>query len=118
MEKEKQIKEYMEKLDLTYDEALQLWEDDKDDYIGEDGEEMQKKAKEVAKHYEKDVKKKRKPSTKERKVDSEKLEILRLCQGILEENGVVATIEKEIAIHFNLNDTDYTLKLVKHRAKK
>lgn len=117
MAREEEIKCYMEKLGISYEEAEQLWEDDKEDYIGDEGEEMQIKAKENIRHQERSTKK-RKKTTKERKVDNEKLEILKLCQGILEENGVLVTIEKEVAIHFEIEDTKYTLKLIKHRLPK
>ena len=35
--KEKEIRKYMEKLGISYEEAEQLWEDDQEDYIGEAG---------------------------------------------------------------------------------
>ena len=57
-EKEEKIILYMNKLDLSREEAEQLIEDDENDEIGEEGELMTEKAKEV-KRYEK--------STKERK---------------------------------------------------
>lgn len=117
MSREKTIKQYMEHLGISKEEATQLWEDDQEDYIGEEGEKMQEKAKENCKRYESSTKK-RKPRTVERKVDTEKLAILELCAGILEENGVICTIEKEICVHFNLNDTEYSLKLTKHRPPK
>lgn len=117
MAREEEIKCYMEKLGISYEEAEQLWEDDKEDYIGDEGEEMQAKAKKNIRHQEQSTKK-RKKTTRERKIDNEKLEILKLCQGILEENGVLATIEKEVSIHFEIEDTKYTLKLTKHRPPK
>ena len=52
MDKEKQILSYMKSLKISREEAEQLWEDDQADYIGEEGEEMTKKAKEI-KRYEK-----------------------------------------------------------------
>ena len=39
-EKEKQILQYMSSLEISREEAEQLYEDDLEDYIGEDGEEM------------------------------------------------------------------------------
>ena len=47
MDKEKQILSYMNSLKISREEAEQLWEDDQADYIGEEGEEMTKKAKEI-----------------------------------------------------------------------
>ena len=49
MDKEKQILSYMKSLKISREEAEQLWEDDQADYIGEEGEEMTKKAKEIRK---------------------------------------------------------------------
>ena len=40
MDKEKQILTYMEKLKISRKEAEELWEDDQEDFIGDDGEEM------------------------------------------------------------------------------
>ena len=56
----------------------------------------------------------RKKSTKERKVDTEKLAILTMLAETLTENGYNAQIEKEIAIHFG----NYSLKLTRHRPPK
>lgn len=57
----------------------------------------------------------RKKSTKERKVDTEKLTILTMLAETLAENGYNdAQIEKEIAIHFS----NYSLKLTRHRPLK
>jgi hypothetical protein len=50
-EKEKEIKKFMELFKISRAEAEQLWEDDQNDFIGEDGEEMTRKAKEI-KRYE------------------------------------------------------------------
>lgn len=47
MDKEQQILKYMESLKISREEAEQLFEDDQEDYIGEQGEEMTKNAKEV-----------------------------------------------------------------------
>jgi hypothetical protein len=58
------------------------------------------------------VKKPRKP--RERKVDNEKLEILKIVAAALESEGHNVQIEKEIALHFG----EYSLRLVKHRPKK
>ena len=117
MAREEEIKWYMEKLGISYEEAEQLWEDDKEDYIGDEGEEMQAKAKKNIRNQGQSTKK-RKKATREKKVDNEKLEILKLCQGILEENGIIATIEKEVAIHFEIEDTQFTLQLTRHRPPK
>ena len=43
-EKEKEIKKFMDLFKISRAEAEQLWEDDQNDFIGEDGEEMTRKA--------------------------------------------------------------------------
>ena len=58
------------------------------------------------------VKKPRKP--RERKVDNEKLEILKCVAAALESEGYEVQTEKEVALHFG----DYSLRLVRHRPKK
>ena len=73
MDKEKQILSYMKSLKISREEAEQLWEDDQADYIGEEGEEMTKKAKEIKRYEKSNETKERKP--KERKVDTEKLDL-------------------------------------------
>lgn len=56
--------------------------------------------------------KKKKP--KVRKVDTEKLEILKTVAAALENDGFSCEIEKEIAVHFG----NYSLKLIRHRPPK
>ena len=73
---------------------------------------MTEKAKEITR-YEKSATERKKP-TRERKVDTDKLAILEIIEKALTEKGYCATIEKEVAIHFD----NYTLKLTRHRSKK
>ena len=108
MDKEKQILSYMKSLKISREEAEQLWEDDQADYIGEEGEEMTKKAKEI------NETKERKP--KERKVDIEKLDLLNSIEkGLKEHRGVSATYENEVKLHFEYNGNKYSVTLTKHR---
>ena len=51
-EKEKTILDYMQKLDISREEAEQLFEDDENDFIGEEGEQMTEQAKRGGRHYE------------------------------------------------------------------
>ena len=115
MTKEQQIKSYMNKLKISREEAEQLWEDDQEDYIGEVGEEMTRKAKEV-KRYEKADKPKSK-SKKERKVDENKKAILDKLHKALETFVKITNVKTETEISFVYNDENYTLKLTKHRKK-
>lgn len=116
MTKEEQIKSYMTKLKISREEAEQLWEDDQEDYIGEVGEEMTRKAKEV-KRYEKADKPKSK-SKKERKVDENKKAILDKLHKTLETFVKITNVKTETEISFVYNDESYTLKLTKHRKEK
>ena len=116
MTKEEQIKSYMTKLKISREEAEQLWEDDQEDYIGEAGEEMTRKAKEV-KRYEKADKPKSK-SKKERKVDENKKLILDKLHKTLETFVKITNRKTETEISFVYNDEEYTLKLTKHRKGK
>ena len=112
-EKEKAIKTYMEKLGVSREDAEQLWEDDQADFIGEEGEEMTKNAKDL-RRYEKG-KTSRKKMEKERKVDTIKKHLFDLViNGIAEE---VEQIERhnEVSIAFVYNDENYSLKLTRHR---
>lgn len=115
MTKEEQIKSYMTKLKISREEAEQLLEDDQEDYIGEAGEEMTKKAKEI-KRYEKADKPKSK-SKKERKVDENKKVILDKLHKALETFVKITNVKTETEISFVYNDENYTLKLTKHRKK-
>lgn len=112
MTREEQIKNFMEKLQISYEEAEQLLEDDEEDYIGEEGEAMTEKAKAI-KTYVGGEKKERKP--REKKVDNEKAEIIKIIEKALTENGYSATITNvDKTIDFGC----YTVNLVKHRAPK
>ena len=74
--------------------------------------EMEIKAKGL-KHYEQSEKPRKKP-TRERKVDIDKLEILKKVKCLLEDCGYEVELEKEVALHFG----EYTLKLTRHRPQK
>lgn len=81
---------------------------------------MEMSAKEE-RRYEQSVTKERKPSTKVRKVDEEKLTILTALKETLTSMAGIEITEckTETEIHFSLNgEVEYTLKLVKHRPPK
>ena len=118
MTREEQILDFMKKLEISREEAEQLLEDDENDFIGEDGEKMSQKAKENRRYEKSDEPKVKKP--RERKVDTEKAEILEFAKkGLtLMMNSGNIIVENETKLHFNYNGTDYTLNLVKHRPPK
>ncbi len=117
MTKAEQIKTYMEKLHISEEEALSLYEDDKEDIIGDEGEEYEQKAKKILVRNEKKERKPRKP--KERKVDNEKLRILEEIQDLLDEMGAVAAVRTtETELSFTFGENDYSIRLIKHRKRK
>lgn len=127
MTKEQQIENYMKALQISRAEAEQLYEDDKEDFIGEEGEEMTKKAKEV-RRYEKADKPKEKKK-REVKLDEMKIEIIKFLENAMDgrqrfieedewdfENVIVKNPQKEIT--FVVNGCEYSLNLIKHRPPK
>ena len=79
---------------------------------------IEKKAKDMKRHYEKSDKP-RKPSTKERKVDTEKGFLLAEVKALVETLGAVETVVKtETELSFDFNGNHYTFKLTKHRPPK
>lgn len=104
MDKEKLINQIMKECEadgepITREEAEEMAE-------------MEIKAKGL-KHYEQSEKPRKKP-TRERKVDTDKLEILKRVKCLLEDYGYEVELEKEVALHFG----EYTLKLTRHRPQK
>lgn len=117
MTKAEEIKMYMEKLDITKEEATQLWEDDHSDEVLPEVAEMEKKAKKI-KRYEKSDSK-RKTSTKERKIDTEKKSFLEGFRIFVEGKGGKLTAKKnEAEFSFTYGGNAYTVKLIKHRPTK
>lgn len=127
MTKEQQIENYMKSLQISRAEAEQLYKDDKGDFIGEEGEEMTKKAKEV-RRYEKADKPKSKKK-REVKLDEMKIEIIKFLENAMNgrhrfieedewnfENVIVKNPQKEIT--FVINGCEYSLNLIKHRPPK
>lgn len=115
-EKEKQIQNYMKNLQISREEAEQLWEDDQEDFIGEEGETMTEKAKTV-KRYEKGDKPRAK-AKKERKIDENKKYLLGIVHKALEPFVKITEIKTETELKFVYNGEEYTFKLTKHRPKK
>ena len=122
MTREQQIENYMKSLQISRAEAEQLFEDDQADFIGEEGEEMTKKAKEVRRYEQADKPKSKKK--REVKLDEDKIAIIELLFDFFK-NGIyllpieemtVKNPQKEIT--FKLNGCEYSLNLIKHRPPK
>lgn len=61
----------------------------------------------------------RKKSTRERKVDETKKEILSAIKILVEGMGAdIINVKTETEITFNFNDEEYSVKLIKHRKRK
>ena len=118
MTKEQQIENYMKSLQISRAEAEQLYEDDKEDFIGEEGEEMTKKAKEV-RRYEKADKPKEKKK-REVKLDEDKVKIINFLERIMVDSDALEIFVKnpQKEITFQYNGCEYSLNLIKHRPPK
>ena len=84
-----EIEKSMKLLDISKEEAIEMWLDDNDYTENEEVEKLTEKAKEV-KRYEK-ADKPRKATKKERKVDEEKKNLLNLCRIPIEGAGGIVT---------------------------
>lgn len=121
MDKEKAIQNYMKSLGISREDAEQLWEDDQADYIGEDGEQMTEKAKEIRRYEQSAEKKTRKP--REKKIDQEKVAIVdfiyteMLHSDYIEFKEITVKNEQK-EITFRVGENEYSLTLTKHRPPK
>ena len=114
---DKDIENLMNCLEISKEEAIQTWLDDNDYTINETVEELSEKAKENIKRYEKSDKK-RKPSTKERKIDPDKKYLLNLLIEAVNQQNCIDNVKNEAEFSFTFNENAYTVKLVKHRSPK
>ena len=112
------IKNYMEKLGISKEEAVQLWKDDHEDYESPEMKEMGRKAKKMGHREKSDTP--RKKTSRERKVDEEKKHLIACYRVFMMgyEGATVTAVKNEAEISFTLNGNSYTLKLIKHRAPK
>lgn len=122
-DKETAIQKYMASLEISREEAEQLWEDDQEDFIGDEGEEMTTKAKEVMRtiHGAEDgAKKTKKNAPRERKANEEKrLLVTEIFNALSDIEGVEANITNlEKYVEFTYNGNHYTVNLVQNRKLK
>ena len=127
MDKEKIIKDYMKKLGISREEAEQLYEDDLEDFIGEEGEAMTEKAKAIK--IRGDSEEKKKKTTRQPKIDELKVSILQYIADRMQSRHCcieedewdfdkifIKNPQKEIT--FMVDNCEYSLTLIKHRPKK
>lgn len=116
-EKEKTIQLYMRKLDLSHEEAEQMWLDEQEDNLPDLTPEQKAVAREMTQA---DRKKETTPRKRERKPDDDKRELIKifeqLLDGVADEACKVTNPEREI--EFNYNNNRYRLTLSKPRKEK
>ena len=126
-EREKTIQHYMETLDLTRDEAEQLWEDDQNEVETEEMRQMAENAKKngLLKPGAREIVEpngKRKPR-KPREPDEEKREIISKMGEAIYNLYPAWVIDWDITnpereITFQIGDNKYSLTLTRHRPPK
>jgi len=118
MSKDETIKRYMEKLNLSFEEALSLWQDEQDDNLPDLTTEQKAVAKEMAQA---DRKKENTPRKRERKPDKAKQDLIQYLALALHDNDnvdewTITNYEREIEFLYNGNK--YRLTLSKPRKEK
>lgn len=116
---DKEVDKLIDVLGISIAEAAELWLTDNGKIVNEEQEKANKQAETAPRRYEHSTNS-RKKSTKERKVDENKAEILNLIQKSLENHpDIVITGQKtETELYFEYENDKYTVKLTKHRPKK
>lgn len=119
---EKQIKNLMDKLECSREEAIEILKEDEQidrmsmKEVSADLTEEQKKA---VKANSKAGFKKRAPVKRERKIDPDKLSLIQVIENALQ--AVADSLQprkNETDLHFEFNGNHYTVKLTKHRPPK
>lgn len=128
MTKEKEIQNYMEKLEISREEAEQLWKDDHEGTVTPEMEEMERKAKKIKRNAKSLAPKKKIERVK--KVDPIKREIIATITNNLSrcwfdglgddqsEPHFIHVTNPERYIDFFVGTDHYTITLTKHRAPK
>ena len=115
-----ELEKSMKMLEISQDEAIQLWLEDNDFCENAEAEALTKKAKEnhAVQHSAKSTKP-RATTKRERKPDLEKEEIIHKLAEFLESVGVPVEIpNKNKIIEFNIGENHYKLDLIKQRPPK
>ncbi len=116
MTKEQEIQNYMTKLEISREEAEELWNDDHSEEVLPEVAEMEKKAKALRRYEKSD--KERKKTVKERKVDEEKKYLLNLLISAINKENCIDSVKNEAEFSFTFNENAYSVKLIKHRPPK
>ena len=117
-EKERIINNYMKKLDISYDEAIDLFAYD---FKGAENSEatcLENKSRTMSRRYEREVKPDSEKKSRPRKPDATKAEIINTAESALTEFASNISIVPEKTIDFTYNSISYNLKLTKHNTYK
>ena len=113
---EEQIKKIMKNLELTYEEALEVFENDRAIDKGQKLFELSEEQKKIAKEMTITTGKTKvdaygKKSVKQKKVNNDKMEIIEILQKALAENGAIdlQTANAEREFFFVFKDTKYKI---------
>ena len=114
-----EIEKNMKLLQLTKEEAIELWLDDNDYTENAEAEELTAKAKENKINHEAKSDKKRKTAKRERKPDEEKEKLIEILANCLKTEGFETEItNKSKIIEFDVGGNHYKLDLIKQRPPK
>lgn len=114
-----EIQKSMKLLNLSQDEAIQMWLEDEGYLENEVVEELTAKAKENKINHEARTDKPRKSVKRERKPDEEKENLIKILADCLESHGFEAKItNKSKIVEFNIGENHYKLDLIKQRPPK
>ena len=114
-----EIQKSMKLLNLSQDEAIQMWLEDEGYLENEVVEELTAKAKENKINHEAKTDKPRKSVKRERKPDEEKENLIKIFADCLESHGFEAKItNKSKIVEFNIGENHYKLDLIKQRPPK
>lgn len=116
---DKEVDKLVDALGISMAEAAELWLTDNGKVVNEEQEKANKQAETAPRRYEHSTNS-RKKSTKERKVDKDKAEILHLIQKAFDDHPdiVIMGQKTETELYLEYDDVKYTVKLTKHRPKK
>lgn len=114
-----EIENNMRLLEISREEAVQMWLEDNDFQTNAEVEELTKKAKVNKINREAKADAPRKKVVRERKPDVEKEKLIEMLANCLTNAGYHAEItNKSKIIEFNVGENHYKLDLIKQRAKK
>lgn len=116
MVKNDEIKAMMKALDISKEEAEELYDFDHDKISNDIADNLTEKAKQCGRKYEQSKPTKSK-STRERKINTAKKLIFEAVKPILERLGCEnITVKTETEIKFNYAEKSYTFKLTEHKS--